>query len=74
MDYKINVSDKIKLSDSVQISVFKKAKVYYKKRPWVLIFNILLTITTGFIHPVVAIIICLIAIFILPSWKEKQVE
>lgn len=71
MDYTINVSEKVKLFDSIQLSVLRRTKTYYKKRPWILILNIALTIISAFIHPIVGTLIGLIAIFVLPSWKEK---
>ena len=70
MDYKINLSDKIKLSDSVDI--FKKAKIYYKKHPWILALNIILIVVGAFVTPVISVLIGLFAIFIIPSWKEKK--
>ena len=72
MVYKINVKDKIKISEN--INVFKKAKLYYKKRPIILIINIFLAIASVFIHPAISVLIGLIGLFVLPAWKEKQLK
>jgi len=74
MDYKIQVTDKVSVSDRINISVLKKAKEYYKKRPIILLINIILIIVGTFINPVISIIISLVAFFVLPNWKEKAIK
>jgi len=72
MDYRIKLFDKINISDTINISAFKKAKEYYKKRPIILMINIILIIGGAFINPIISVIISLVAFFVLPNWKEKS--
>ena len=79
MDYKINLSDEIKVSENFRVCLIRKIKIYYKKHPGILTIDIILVVTNALIPIfvnipiglVVSIAIGLVAIFVLPPWKEK---
>lgn len=72
MKYKIQLTEKINISDSLFISLVKGVKAYYRKRPLILLLNIILIISSAFINPWISVVISLISLFILPNWKEKE--
>ena len=77
MEYKVNLEDTIKISDSVLTT-----KEYYQKYPKVIILNILIIlassliglIVTGILGVVVGFIIGILSFFYLPSGITKIKE
>jgi hypothetical protein len=74
MDYKKQLNSKIKIYPNINILIFKKIKEFYKKRPGVLLVNIILIVVGYFVAPIISLVVGLLAIFILPNWKEKVIK
>ncbi|MDP2685405.1 MAG: hypothetical protein Q8P20_10340 [bacterium] len=70
MDYKKEIFDQVKISDNIFISILKNAKLYYKKRPWIFVLQVIIVISSFFISPWFSLILGFLAL-LLPSWKEK---
>lgn len=71
MKYNKEFTEKLKISDNIQVSLFRRIKIYYKKHPVVLLINIILIVISLTMNPVISVLLSLIALFILPNWKEK---
>ena len=71
MKYSKECTEKLKISDDIQISLFRRVKIYYKKHTGILLINIILIGISLTINPIISVLLSLIALFILPSWKEK---
>ncbi|TRZ47793.1 MAG: hypothetical protein D4S01_11650 [Dehalococcoidia bacterium] len=78
MEYKKTFTEKIIVTDRP----VEKIKEYYKKRPWLLLLNIVATIIVsiigynfvGFVGASVGFLLGILQTYYMPSWKDSVKE